>query len=174
MEIENPLALSFIIQEDIFLLNKDKSVYDMPAAVTADVVSTPQEIQPAVIDFNYLGSNTNGLLILVHYPAHEFIAEAHLTALENILNRKGLPLKNAAILNMNTHFAADIETITAYFKPQKMLILGKSAMPGGLPPIALNQLKQTGDFLTLYSFTFDEMMDSNDNKKAFWEQMKLL
>jgi hypothetical protein len=27
---------------------------------------------------------------------------------------------------------------------------------------------------TLFTFSFDEMMNSNDNKKAFWEQMKQL
>jgi hypothetical protein len=29
-------------------------------------------------------------------------------------------------------------------------------------------------YMALYSFSFDEMMSSNDNKKAFWEQMKTL
>jgi hypothetical protein len=31
-----------------------------------------------------------------------------------------------------------------------------------------------GSCMVLYSFSFDGMMSSNENKKAFWDQMKTL
>jgi DNA polymerase III psi subunit len=44
----------------------------------------------------------------------------------------------------------------------------------GIGNLPLNQPVQGKKTHVLYSFSFDEMMSSNDNKKAFWEQMKTL
>jgi hypothetical protein len=175
VDIENPLALNFLMQDELYLLNNDKNLHSKQAFAGREIISVPHEaIVPVAADLTYYGNNKNGLLVLVHYAGEEFIAEAHLTALANILSRKGLALPDAAILNMHTHNKADFEGITSYFNPQKTLILGKKAMPTGLPPINLNQLQQMGAVNALYSYSFDEMMDNNENKKAFWEQMKLL
>lgn len=185
MNIENPAALHFIMQDDLFFLNTDKNLYNnkVVAATSPDneVVDTPavivsQVIEKAMVEkpveFTYHGKNKKNFLVLVHYPTLEFIHETHLTALENILKRKGFEVDDVAIVNTAKHDSANIELLTTYFKPQKMLVLGKSALPQGLQPMALNVPQQVTGFATLYSFSFDEMMDNNDYKKAFWEQMK--
>jgi len=182
VNIDNPSALHFIMQDDIFLLNAEKSLYNLPKISVekevlqsepevAVIVSAPEEI---VIKFNYLGKRKKDFVILVHYPELEFIHEPHLTALENILKRKGFEVDDVAILNMAKHNTASFEAIMNYFKPQKMLLLGNSTLPAGIAPLKLNEAHQSANCTLLYSFSFDEMMDSNDNKRTFWEQMKLL
>ena len=185
VNIENPAALHFIMQDDLFFLNADKNLYhnkviaaDMPVAET--VITTPVAVSPVVevtvvekpVEFKYHGKNNKNLLVLVHYPTLEFIHETHLTALENILKRKGFELADVAIVNLAKHDAVNFDDLTNYFKPQKLLILGKNALPQGIQPLALNVPQQVTGLATLYSFSFDEMMDNNDYKKAFWEQMK--
>jgi hypothetical protein len=166
VNVENPAALRFIMQDDIFLLNKDKT---KPAEKPEQpVLKTPE------ISFNYLGKNKKNLLIVVHYPDTEFIAEAHLTALENILKRLDYAIDDVAILNIAKHSNTAIDDLQAYFSPQKLLILGKPAMPAKMENPALNEVKQIAALTALYSFSFDEMMSSTDNKKAFWDQMKNL
>ncbi|MDB5285273.1 MAG: hypothetical protein JWR05_222 [Mucilaginibacter sp.] len=178
MKVDNPYAFRFIMEDEIYLLDKDKGVrtipstenipIDEPPAITKPILETPQ------ISFNYLGDNNKRFLVLGNYATEEFIAAEHLTALENILKRKELAIADVAIFNINTYPDTDINQLTEYFKPEKLLVLGASALPAGINKLMLNEPAQSGSYTALYSFSFDEMMSSNDNKKAFWEQMKKL
>ena len=166
MKIETPAALRFIMQEDIYLLPADK----------AEPVSKPTEpiLKTQKIDFNYLGKNNKKFLVVTHYTNHEFIAEAHLTALESILKRKEYTLDDVAIFNLARHAQADLEQLKNYFNPQKVLLLGKKALPANSASLPFNQPQNIAQIIVLYSFSFDDMMDDVANKKAFWEQMKTL
>jgi len=193
VKVENPVALQYLLQDELYLLGTDKPLYEHLQNTTPQpVTNTPPEpevkiqapapvieqaapeIKTQPVSFNYLGKNLKNFLILVHYPDLEFIADAHLTALQNILKRKELEIHDIAILNMAGYSNSNFTEITAFFKPAKLLLLGKPSMPQGMVPLMLNTPKALDGLTTLYSFGFDEMMDSVDNKKAFWEQMKTL
>ena len=193
MKVENPAALQYLLQDELYLLGTEKPLYEHlqksspePANIPSPEpeVKTPTpapvieqavpEVKTQPVNFNYLGKNLKNFLILVHYPDLEFIAEAHLTALQNILKRKELELHDIAILNMASHSNSNFAEITGFFKPTRLLLLGKTAMPQGIASLPMNTPKALDGLTTLYSFAFDEMMDSVDNKKAFWEQMKTL
>jgi hypothetical protein len=195
---ENPAALRFILQDDIYLLPNDKAAIkatpaaDVPEAIAIPVVETP--IVPIVTEtpvpvvstpsitsteteapaYNYQGDNKKAYLILTHYVNEDFIAANHLTALQNILQRLGYGLADIAIFNIVTKPAVSIIDLVNYFKPQKLLILGQNAVPAGMALPPLNQPKKMKNGVLLHSFSFDEMMDSTDKKKAFWEQIKNL
>ena len=182
MNIDNPAALHFIMQDDLFFLDEDRKAYaDTEIAVTEpvkEVVPTEPvlgKVEPVleakVVEFTFMGKK-GGMLILVHYPATEFIHDAHLTALENILKRKDVAIGDVAILNMAKRSDTGFESLINYFGSKKILVLGKQALPAGIATLGLNAPKQLADSMALYSFSFDEMMDSPENKKAFWEQMK--
>jgi len=179
MKVEHPAAWHFIMQDDVYLLNKDRNLYknaDIPIAEAVDEPVAPFATIEAATALTpaHLGKNKKGFLVLVHYAELEFIAEPHLAALENILKRKGFDMNDVAILNVAKHSAFNFESLREHFKPQKMLLLGKNAMPAGLQVITLNEPTAIGNIMALYSFSFDEMMDSNELKKAFWDQMKVL
>jgi hypothetical protein len=206
VKAENPAALRYILQDEIYLLKSEKvSLQIAPAPVDLsiaqslvtppsdvklpDVVSTPSNIkQPdplpetpiipaptetATPTYNYHGKNKKSFLILTHYVNEDFIAAGHLMALQNILKRKDYDIDDVAIFNTAKTNAA-ITDLVAYFKPEKLLILGEAAVPAGMGVPPLNQPKKMKNGLLLHSFSFDEMMSSNENKKAFWEQMKNL
>jgi len=186
VKVENPVALRFILQDELYLLNADKLLYkniamDTPAAdEAAPIAKQPEpavtalqpEIKTQLLSFNYLGKNLKNFLVLVHYPDLEFIDDTHLTALTNIIKRKELSVEDLAIVNLAKHGNTHYDELLKFFKPVKLLILGKNALPQGIPALALNTPKAFEGFTGLYSFSFGEMMDSVDNKKAFWEQMK--
>src|SRR4051812_48922656 len=127
MKIDNPEAFRFIMQEEIYLLDKDKPVFIAPAAEPASETNEPK-VEPAQLavaprktvsqapappsapaiqtpanEFNYLGANNKNFLVLVNYTDHEHIAPGHLTALESILKRKDLQMDDVAILNINKY-----------------------------------------------------------------------
>jgi DNA polymerase III psi subunit len=167
MKVENPVAFSFIMQDEIYLLNKDKELYAKKAV--------PQPVpETAPVNFNFMGGHKKKFLVVVYYPEFEFIENNHLTALENILKRLEFSIDDVAIINSATHIDIAFEPLMDFFKPQKMLLLGKNALPAGIEPLTLNKPQQLANCRTLFSFSFDEMMDNNENKKAFWEQMKQL
>jgi len=170
VKIENPAALRFIIDEDLYLLEKDKT----PTTISAPGISAPGPIETPLPGFKYLGLNKKNFLVIVHYAAHEFIDDAHLTALQNILKRKELDLDDVAILNLANHADFTYQQVTTYFKPERLLLMGEKALPKNTNTLPLNQPQALGSSQALYSFSFDEMMSSNDNKKVFWDQMKNL
>jgi DNA polymerase III psi subunit len=167
VKVENPVAFSFIMQDELYLLNKDKKIY-IESSVNQPV---PED---NLVNFHYMGGHKKKFLVVVHYPEIEFIENNHLTALENILKRLEFSIDDVAILNSATHTDIVFEALMDFFKPQKMLLLGKNALPGGIEPLTLNKPQQLSNCSILFSFSFDEMMDNNEHKKAFWEQMKQL
>ncbi|HVW97107.1 MAG TPA: hypothetical protein VHA56_14145 [Mucilaginibacter sp.] len=182
MKVENPVAYSFIMQDDIYLLADDKSLYaDTKASEATERASEPQETytkQPAAIApepapvLKQLGANKKGYLIITFYPDNEFIRQDHLTALESTLGRLNYALDDVAIVNRSKFPDTTFSALKAFFKPEKVLLLGKESLPAGMEAIPLNQQKQTDGIPTLRTFSFDEMMDNVDNKKAFWAQIK--
>jgi len=177
VKTENPAALHFILQDDIFLLNQDRETYSDTALPVEQPVLQAEPtvvVETKQVAFNYLGGNKKNFLITVHYPGIDFMADAHLTALQNTLKRLGFELDDVAILNIANHVDTDHETISNFFNPEKILLMGKSALPKNISPLKLNEQQTQGKAAMLFSFSFDEMMDSNEYKKAFWEQMKLL
>ncbi|MFD0793170.1 hypothetical protein ACFQZX_06045 [Mucilaginibacter litoreus] len=192
MKVEYPQAYRFILQDDIYLLENDKAIKHpisgstTPAEATepqnspVTTIETPiQQIVQSIVTtdepvFNYLGSNNQNFLILVNYPSDQHISTNHLTALENILTRKGFALADVAILNMHNYRSIKFAAMAAFFKPTRMVIMGKDALPDGIGNLALNKPMQGKRTHVLYSFSFDEMMSSSDNKRTFWENMKIL
>jgi DNA polymerase III psi subunit len=199
MKVDNPGAFRFIMQDELYLLPEDKVAQPGPfvrepvstpapaaetplakplepvaASQTVAITLPPQPIKTPEPSFNYVGNNNKHFLILVNYQSEEFIAPAHLAALENILKRKDLALDDVAIFNVNKYQPITITKIAELLKPSKMVIMGKDALPQGIGNLPLNSPVQGKKTHVLYSFSFDEMMSSNENKKAFWDQMKTL
>lgn len=167
MKVEDTRALSFILDDELYLLNEDKN------SITASPKPQPVVETPPP-DFNYLGSNKKNFLILVNYAGHDFIPDDHLAALESVLGRKGYSREDVAILNLAKHTGAMYEQLSAHFNPQTLLILGKETMPAGLAELPFNAVGNRDVLKLLHTFSFDDMMRNVDNKKAFWEQVKNL
>jgi hypothetical protein len=164
VKVEDTNALRYILQDELYLLDEDKNRH---AAID---ISAPATQTPAPA-FNYLGSNKKNFLILVAYNDHEFMQDDHLAALESVMGRKGHTRDDAAILNLAKN-EGSFNDITTFFSPQMLLILGASAHPAGLGELKFNAIKTINSIKALATFSFGEMMDNVDNKKAFWEQIK--
>lgn len=198
MNIDNPVALQFIMQDDIFLLRNERALYEKatvtkavdtpldnkiqtPAAEQAPPQKAPEPVGPVLQQpvkqtptIKYKGNNKSGYLVLVHYPSAEWMHDAHLTALESTFKRKGIDPAEVAIVNIAAHTDITFELFTEQLRPKKLLLMGKEALPAGIAAVKFNQLHQLAGCTALYTFSFGEMMDSNENKKIFWEQMKAL
>jgi hypothetical protein len=182
MIIENPAALQFLIQEDIYLVKKDidnlGSAVPEPSLVTEKTpIALPEQpvvIETPVLSFQYLGKNGKQFLILCSYPGADAMDEKHLEALKSALQRKELALDDMVILNIANYPQATIAQLQEYFKPQRLLLLGEPCLLNGWDKFTLNQLENQTGIKALYTYSFTEMMGDRDKTKAFWEQMKVL
>jgi len=150
-----------------------ETVASLPVSPAIAAPATPVVKTPGA-GFNYLGNNNKNFVILVNYAGDEHMPAAHLTAMENILKRKEYALSDVAIFNINKYAPVTMAKLAETFQPVKLLIMGTDALPQGIGNLPLNKPVQGKKTNVLYSFSFDEMMSSNDNKKAFWDQMKTL
>jgi hypothetical protein len=173
VKVESGQALRFILQDEIYLLNEDKLNYTKPGNQQAPAPQPQTETVTPKPVFNYLGSNKKHFLVLTHYPNNDFIADDHLAALEAVLGRKNHAREDVAILNIAKN-AFEFTELLAHFKPQTILLLGQQAIPAGIDQLKFNQVETRDGVTLLYTFAFDAMMNSVDNKKAFWEQVKSL
>ena len=167
MKVEDTHALRFILQDELYLLDEDKSIYSS-APIQQPEIQTQQPV------FNYLGLNKKNFLVLVSYEEHEFMKDEHLAALESVLGRIGFTRDDVAILNLGKAGEVTHREIMAYFDPKIVVILGKMAIPGGMDNLKFNNIETYGSTKAFYTFSFDEMMADVTHKKAFWEQMKSL
>jgi hypothetical protein len=167
VKIENPAAFSFILQDEIYLLDQDK-IKPGRDLTSAPVVETPAN------HFKYLGGYLKKLLVIAYYPGMEFMAANHLDALSKVLARLNFGMDDIAILNIANYTGNMFPDIMDFFKPEKLLLLGEKALPPGIESLMLNTPKQLNSCDALLSFSFDEMMDNQEYKKAFWEEMKKL
>lgn len=197
MIIENPAALQFIINEQIYLSKSDMGNLTQQAPVvavaeeqapvaSAEIVPEPiiaealvaVEIAPVietpVLNFNYTGKNAKSFLIICHYEDMDSMDEKHLAALTSTLQRKELSLDDVAIVNLAQYAGATVRQIHSFFKPSRLLILGKQGILPGWDTFVFNQLLEKNDFKALYTHSFTDMMGDRDKTKAFWEQMKQL
>jgi hypothetical protein len=215
VKVENPVALRFILQDELYLLKADKPLYEhlavadlqpeeaipviqvavpiiaqpatppiaAPAPVATALETAPQPTTPSiaaaapvvktpVTRFTYTGKNLKRFLVLVHYPELEFIDDAHLSALTNIIKRKELAFEDIVIVNLAKQTSNAYTDLLIFFKPSKLLVLGANAMPSGIPTLSLNKPIQADGISALYSYSFGDMMDNVEYKKAFWEQVK--
>lgn len=171
MKVENPNALKFIIQEDVYLLIKDKEPTLVSTKPSESDTSEPANItnNPS---FKYLGENLKNIMVLVNYTTEEVINDSHLAALTSTLSRKDITINDVAIVNTANYSNHTWQQLTAFFSPLKVLIMGKPSLPPNIPQVGFNKPQNINNTLILYTYSFDEMMNNIDNKKAFWEQVK--
>lgn len=197
MKVENPAAFRFLLEDELYLLNADKMLYDKiaepepaaavpsspviehkkpePVVVIPSLTPEPQSIiQTPVADFKYQGKNLKNFLVLAYYKADEFIKVEHLTALENILKRKDLGPDDVAIFNLANYSETKFSQLKPFFKPTKVLVLGGDALPQDIKVLKPNKPVTSNGITVLYTYSFDEMMDNVDHKKTFWELVKTL
>jgi len=209
MLVENPLALRYILPDDVYLLRNEKPVFaiaeskapspepivqqavniaETPAPIVAEPLINITPLQPTVqipampepttqtpmSAFKYLGGFGKQFLVLVNYPAHEFMDDAHLNALEATLGRIGFTRADIAIFNLHQHAGKTYAEIREHFKPERTLIMGADALPHGLKQPPTNQVIRAGNRSLLYTFSFTDMLGNKENTRAFWEQVKTI
>jgi hypothetical protein len=172
VQVEEPAVVYTAPVASAPIIEAGEAIIPQIPTIVQRVVTTVTETQQVV--FKYTGGYQQKFLVLVHYPDHDVMEPGHLSALESTIKRRELSMDDIAIFNIGKYPGTELKAIGKFFKPKRMLLLGKDTFPAGLPEPVFNQLTMLGTCQLLYSYSFGEMMGNKENTKAFWEQMKML
>jgi hypothetical protein len=175
VKVESPAAYRYIFNDELFLLKQEKELFAQGFAAVNTLVDDPEPPAPITIEtpplhFNYQGNNLKNILILIYYPG--VMDASHLAALESTFGRKGLSLDDIALLNISGCNNCTIDDLLAYFKPDKILVLGRSTGENIFTGLPFNQHTSYQNIPVIITFAFGDMMNDNAAKKVFWEQVK--
>ncbi len=110
----------------------------------------------------YLGNNESGVLVLVHNPAHTFLAEDELAFLSKILGACKLNIGDVAIIN-TVHYT-DIQLIADTLSPAYIIAFEPATYPGTTPCVQSSPLSN----LTA------ETPEARELKSALWNNLKAM
>lgn len=166
-----------LFTEDIYVI-PEKAVIEQarvpnppdPVKVTVEISNEPAHQQKQ--DFEYLGDNNKYFLVLIDDKIHTRINPAHQEMLLKIMNAKKLELRDLAILNISRYPAAKFSELKSFFSCSKILLFGVTPSQIGLPSVNLNKVGTAGTVKVLVTHSLEEMRNSPEKKREFWNIMK--
>ncbi|HEX8378405.1 MAG TPA: hypothetical protein VF602_11365 [Pedobacter sp.] len=166
LKASNPLALPFLMTEDLYSIHNETEVSVETEAPNAD------KQEPAF--FDYLGENNKYILLLVNEPQHQIINPKELETLLNILKAKKQELKDVAIVNLSKYPNATFEELKNFFVCSSLVLFGINPAQIKLDGVQSNQIIKHQNTKVLATFSFVEMLANTDKKRTFWDEMKKL
>ena len=181
LKSSNPLALQYLLTEDLYLVDEvagqapaaDQPPVKVEEAPLKETLPEPAKEQPAEYSsFDYLGENNKYVLLLTSDAAQKIMAPKELEALQSILGAKKMEMKDVALVNLHRYPGATFAGLKSFFVCSKVVLFGINPQQIQLPPMASNKITDFQGTKILATFSFAEMMDNLDKKKAFWTEMK--
>ncbi len=171
LKTSHPLALHFLMTEDIFSVD---DLQDPAPAVAAPPTEKEEDTGDTVPVFDYQGENNRYMLLLHDNPSQKLMPSGELDTLKTILLAKKMDIKDVAIVNIAQYPSATWRQLKGYFACSSIVLLG--VPPGRLQ---INEIQQNAvtpfeGMNVLRTYSFSEMLNNNDRKRAFWNEMKKL
>lgn len=196
LKTSHPVALHFLMTEDIYGLKEEMEAVPAKAATTESIkpaaaterseAPATEAIKPAVAAgpsdaradqqpvFDYQGENNKYILLVHHTPGQKYLPSAELDALKSILAAKKMELKDVAILNLAHYPGASYLQLKNFFACSSIVLFGVQPAALKLSDLPMNALGAQDGLRILYTFSFPDMLKDNDRKRAFWAEMKKL
>ena len=191
LQTQNPIALSLLINEDIYRIPEpaENSVlvveddaenvvvqsYKNKMIVTEElpIVVLPEAIivKPA---YKYIGENLKSILILVNELEADILKKDDLLALYKMLAARKLEQKDVAILNIHKNTHLTFQELKIFFGFNKLLMFGINPTDLGISGIMANQIGRFENVPILGTWHIKQMQTDEKKKLTFWTEMKKL
>lgn len=140
-------------------------------------VENPLRPEPSMAvqtDFEYQGDNNKYFLILIDDKIHTRMNPVHLEMLLKVMTAKKLELRDLAILNIGRYPDVNFTALKSFFSCSKLVLFGVQPEQIGLPKIKLNTTETKNNVKMLATYSLEEMRNSPEKKREFWNVMKNL
>jgi len=176
----NVEALRLFFTEEVYLIDEPQVVIVPPAENRPVIIvkENSSPIYPAaelpIREFNYLGKNKKGILILVHDNENEVSTEEGSALLRNIVKAINLSASDFALVNYARYPDAQFPELSSYFDCKVILSFGVSDHQLGLQSQPLNTLVAVSEAKGIFSSNLKNLCADQQAKKALWASLKLL
>ena len=191
IQTQNPIALSLLINEDIYRIPEPAENIDLAVAdetenvfikspenkilVTEElpivVLPEPIIVKPA---YKYIGDNLKSILILVNELETDILKKEDLLALNKMLAARKLEQKDVAILNIQKNTHLTFQELKDFFGFNKLLLFGINPIDLGISGIVANQICTFQNTQVLGTWHIKQMQLDEKKKLTFWTEMKKL
>ena len=170
-------ALRMLFTEELYVINDHVSKVPVSSNIqeiekATDPILDDDSKKVVATDFEYLGDNNKYFLILISDPIHTRINSVHQEMLVKIMSAKKLELRDLAIVNISRYHKANFTSLKAFFTCNRLVLFGVDPILIGLPAIALNKPEQKNSVHIMATYGLEEMRNSPDKKREFWNMMK--
>ena len=180
-------ALKMLFTEDIYLVQE--ALKEAAAPVAAGEVATIATVQPPITvdprpdtspleklpssaSFEYVGDNNKYFLVLHDDKIHTRINPVHQDMLLKVMAAKQFDLRDLAILNISRYPGVRFDDLKKFFSCTRILMFGINTSDIGLNVSKLNKAQMIHNVKTLSTYSLEDMRNSADKKREFWNEMK--
>ncbi len=190
LQTQDPIALSLLINEDIYQLNtpilavSDEPLLPLTVEKPAEVTpSIPPKTQPTAIptltqnnklNYKYIGDNNKSVLILVNETDFDILNNADMLALNKLLDARKLEQKDVAILNIQKNTHINFSELKEFFGFNKLLLFGINPKDLEITGIVANQICNFEGIPILGTWHIKLMQLDEKKKITFWAEFKKL
>ena len=116
-----------------------------------------------------LGANEKNILIIINNPNAVFLEDGRLVFLTKVISACKLSLSDIALVNINNIQQDELQSITSFFKPAKMIIFGVNSMQMKLPFLVPDfQIQNYNNIQYLSAPDLDQIENDQALKKQLW------
>ncbi|UOQ51801.1 hypothetical protein [Hymenobacter cellulosivorans] len=144
-----------------------------PTPPTAD--GPPQRTAPPLSETPYstLGSNPNGLVILVRMDPVRFQRLPKNVFLNNLLKAIRLVMEDVVLINVESHLPVELKTIRQKLAARQIIAFGKNLLDVAIRTTQLYEpVLLAGDAAYLPAAEIELIEEDNSRKKLLWQAMQ--
>ncbi|OAQ38648.1 hypothetical protein A5893_14680 [Pedobacter psychrophilus] len=202
LQTNNLIALSLLINEDVYLLDHDRlTVIDDADNETQLIENLKEEIlvvkepsekynpkseetiapilsntlikdEVVKLDYKYLGDNNKYVLIIVNEPNFDFLNKKDLTFLTKILGAKKLEINDVAIINLAKYPSLDFNDLKSFFGFSKLITFGINPKILKVDGSVPNKKFMFKDIAILGTWDLYKLDEDVKKKTTFWNELK--
>ncbi|TGE24294.1 hypothetical protein E5K00_03510 [Hymenobacter aquaticus] len=152
-----------------------------PAVPVAPVVAAPPVDGPpartapplSATPYSTLGSNPNGLVILVRMDAVRFQRLPRNVFLNNLLKAIRLVMEDVVLINVESHLPVELKTIRQKLAARQIIGFGKNLLDVAIRTTQLYEpVLLAGDAAYLPAAEIELLEEDNSRKKLLWQAMQ--
>ncbi|WP_316768959.1 hypothetical protein [Pedobacter frigiditerrae] len=191
----NAEALRLFFTEDVYLVKDDsQNAFIEPVTLKADLSSAIPTIERIVTqetpslpiveepkpkmqkewDFEFLGKNQKGILILVNDAANKVSSPQGTELLRKLVKAIELTNNDFALVNYANYLDATFDDLNRVFSCQLLISFGVGAKTLGLGEQALHQMSKAEQTRMIFTSNLHDLDADQASKKLLWATLQQL
>ena len=193
----NAEALRLFFTDDIYLVKDDAQIaFAEPVKISPDIalqetittslkevnvvedlpliVEEPKPILKKNFNFEFLGKNQKGILILVNDTINKVSSEQGTELLRKLVKAIELTNNDFALVNYANYSGATFEDLSSFFNCQLVLSFGVDTQQLGLATQPLHQLFKLENMRLIFTSNLHDLDSDQAGKKILWTSLQQL